>query len=73
MDQPRPILLQALPLLPSLEQQLAATYEVRKLPAPGAARDDFLGTHGASIAALATSAAYGFDAPLLAALPNLRV
>ncbi|MDB5749921.1 MAG: hydroxyacid dehydrogenase [Ramlibacter sp.] len=69
----RPTLLQALPLLPFLEQQLADTYEVRQLPPAGPGRDHFLAVHGAEFQALATSPAFGFDAALIGALPKLRV
>jgi lactate dehydrogenase-like 2-hydroxyacid dehydrogenase len=69
----RPVLLQALPLLPSLERALAESYSVHRLPPPGAERAAFLAARGAEFSGLVTSAAAGADAALLAALPNLRV
>jgi hydroxypyruvate reductase len=69
----RPALLQALPLLPSLERQLNERYTVHRLPAPGPERAAFLAERGAGFEALVTSAAYGADAGLIGALPKLRV
>ena len=70
---PRPVLLQALPLLPSLERLLSERYTVQRLPAPGPDREAFLREHGAGFEGLVTSAAYGADAALIHALPRLRV
>jgi hydroxypyruvate reductase len=59
-------------LLPSLEQQLALSYDVHALwqePDP----DAFLKSHGAGFPALATSARVGATAQLIDALPSLRV
>jgi hydroxypyruvate reductase len=69
----RPVLLQALPLLPSLERQLAERHEVHRLPPPGPERDAFLAARGPQFEGLVTSAAGGASAALLAALPRLRV
>ena len=68
----RPVLLQTISLLPSLERQLAETYDVHRLPAAGAERDAFLAARGAEFDGLVTSAANGADAALIAALPKLR-
>jgi lactate dehydrogenase-like 2-hydroxyacid dehydrogenase len=69
----RPVVLQALSLLPSLEQQLAQTYTVHRLPPAGPERDAFLAARGGEFEALVTSAAGGATAGLINALPNLRV
>jgi hydroxypyruvate reductase len=69
----RPVLLQALPLLPSLERQLAETYTVHRLPPAGPERDAFLAARGGEFEGLVTSAAGGATAELIEALPNLRV
>lgn len=69
----RPVLLQALPLLPALEQQLAASYEMHQLPAAGPERAAFLAARGTEFEGLVTSAGGGADAALMAALPRLRV
>ncbi|MDB5900991.1 MAG: Hydroxyacid dehydrogenase [Ramlibacter sp.] len=69
----RPVLLQALPLLASLEKQLADQYEVHRLPTAGPERSAFLAARGAEFDGLVTSAAGGADAALMAALPNLRI
>lgn len=69
----RPVLLQALALMPTLERRLAETYEVHKLPPAGAERETFLAARGGQFDALVTSAAYGADSKLIAALPRLRV
>src|SRR5687768_712281 len=66
----RPVLLQTISLLPSLERQLAETYEVHRLPAAAAERDAFLSARGAQFDGLVTSAANGADAALIAALPK---
>ncbi|HEY0822918.1 MAG TPA: 2-hydroxyacid dehydrogenase, partial [Ramlibacter sp.] len=70
---PRPVVLQALPLLPSLERQLNESYTVHRLPPAGPERDAFLAARGAEFDALVTSAQGGASAALLAALPKLRV
>jgi len=69
----RPVLLQTVALLPWLERQLAERYTVHRLPPAGAERDAFLAARGAEFDGLVTSAATGFDAALLQALPKLRV
>ena len=69
----RPVLLQALSLLPSLEKQLAETYTVHRLPPAGPERDAFLATRGAEFDGLVTSAAGGATAALIDALPQIRV
>jgi lactate dehydrogenase-like 2-hydroxyacid dehydrogenase len=69
----RPVLLQALSLLPALEQRLAETYTVLRLPPAGAERDAFLAARGGEFDGLVTSAAGGAGAALIAALPRLRV
>jgi len=69
----RPVLLQALSLLPSLEQQLAETYTVHRLPPAGPEREAFLAARGAEFDGLVTSAAGGAGAALINALPKLRV
>ncbi|MBC7942503.1 MAG: 2-hydroxyacid dehydrogenase [Chitinophagaceae bacterium] len=61
-------------LPPALMTRLAQAYDVHALPPAGSAeRDSFLAEHGASFTAMATSAAVGIDAALLAALPRLQV
>lgn len=69
----RPVVLQALPLLPSLERQLNETYTVHRLPPAGPEREAFLAARGGEFDALVTSAAGGADAKLIDALPKLRV
>jgi hydroxypyruvate reductase len=69
----RPVLLQALSLLPSLEKQLAETYTVHRLPPAGPERAAFLAARGAEFEGLVTSAAGGAGAGLINALPKLRV
>jgi hydroxypyruvate reductase len=69
----RPVLLQALPLLASLQKQLAEDYEVHQLPPAGPAREAFLAERGADFEVLVTSAAGGADPALIAALPKLRI
>lgn len=69
----RPVLLQALPLMPALERGLAERYTVHRLPPAGPGRDAFLAAHGAEFEGLVTSAQGGASTALLAALPRLRV
>ena len=69
----RPVLLQALSLLPSLEKQLAETYTVHRLPPAGPERDAFLAARGAEFDGLVTSAAGGATAALIDALPRIQV
>ncbi len=69
----RPVVLQALSLLPSLERQLNETDTVHRLPPAGAEREAFLAARGGEFDALVTSAAGGADAKLINALPRLRV
>jgi lactate dehydrogenase-like 2-hydroxyacid dehydrogenase len=68
----RPVLLQTISLLPSLEHQLAESYTVHRLPPAGPERDAFLAAHAGEIEGLVTSAGSGADAKLIAALPKLR-
>ncbi|MDB5958062.1 2-hydroxyacid dehydrogenase [Ramlibacter sp.] len=70
---PRPVLLQSLSLLPTLERQLAENYTVHRLPSAGAERDAFLAARGSEFDGLVTSAAGGANAALIAGLPKLRV
>jgi len=69
----RPVVLQALSLLPSLERQLDESYTVHRLPPAGAERDAFLAARGGEFDALVTSAQGGASAAMIAALPKLRV
>jgi hydroxypyruvate reductase len=69
----RPVLLQALSLLPSLEKQLAENYTVHRLPAAGPERDAFLAARGAEFEGLVTSAAGGATGALIDALPRIKV
>ena len=69
----RPVVLQALPLLPSLEKQLTEHYTVHRLPPAGPERDAFLAARGGDFEGLVTSAAGGATAALIGALPALRV
>lgn len=69
----RPVLLQAVRLLPALERQLAEQYDIHHLPTEGAERNALLQARGAGFAGLVTSAMRGADAALIGALPNLRV
>jgi hydroxypyruvate reductase len=69
----RPVVLQVLPLLPSLERQLNESCTVHRLPPAGAERDAFLAARGDAFDALVTSAQGGASAALIGALPNLRV
>lgn len=68
-----PLVLQALPLLPWLEERLHARYTVTRLPATGPERDAFLAARGGEFGALVTSAAYGASNALIDTLPNLKV
>lgn len=68
----RPRLLQAGPLLPALEQALAARYAVQRL-SDDADPQAFLAAHGADFDGYVTSAVMGLDAARLAQLPKLRV
>jgi hydroxypyruvate reductase len=69
----RPVLLQALPLLPWLERSLNDRFTVHRLPPAGPQRDAFLAARGAEFEGLVTSAAHGATAALIGALPRLRV
>ncbi len=69
----RPRVLQALRLMPWLEERLAAAYEVTHLPPAGDEREAFLAARGGEFDALVTSAAAGATPALLDGLPNLRV
>nr|WP_253900629.1 2-hydroxyacid dehydrogenase [Mycobacterium asiaticum] len=56
---------------PTFEAELAARYEIPKLPEePG--RAGFLAQHGAEVRVVLTSGGPGVDADLVAALPNLE-
>jgi lactate dehydrogenase-like 2-hydroxyacid dehydrogenase len=68
----KPTVLQLGPLLPLVEQGLAADYNLLRLhQAPDAAA--FLAEHGPSVAAVASSGRNGVNAALIDALPNLRL
>lgn len=66
-------LLQALPMLPSLESALREEFNVTLLPAEPDARTALLQSEGARFVGLVTSATLGADANLMDALPHLRV
>lgn len=68
----RPAVLQHGRLLPGLEQALAEQFDLHPLWSE-ADPVAFLAREGARFTGLATSARFGADAALLAALPNLRV
>ncbi|MFT3721624.1 2-hydroxyacid dehydrogenase [Pseudorhodoferax sp.] len=68
----RPRILQMGKLLPSLEQALAAAYDVHLLAGEADPRA-FLAREGASFAGVVTNAALGVDAATIAALPGLQV
>lgn len=59
-------------LMPSLERRLAAQYDLHKLPA-GPEITRFLGDHGSSIEAIASSARAAVAAEIIDALPRLRI
>jgi lactate dehydrogenase-like 2-hydroxyacid dehydrogenase len=65
-------ILQNGPLLPWLEDQLASRYDLVQLHKQPD-REAFLRAEGAKFEGLATSARFGADGALLAALPRLRV
>ena len=65
-------LLQMGPLLPALEARLAATYDIHLLHKEADPKA-FLAAHGREFVGVATSARFGADATLIAALPNLKV
>lgn len=69
----RPALLQALPLLPSLERRLADRFDVTRAPPRGPEREAFLKAHGGRFEGLVTSAGHGAEETLMVALPRLRV
>jgi lactate dehydrogenase-like 2-hydroxyacid dehydrogenase len=56
---------------PTFEVELAARYDIRRLP-EGGRRDEFLAEHAAEIRVLVTSGHPGVDADTIAALPNLE-
>lgn len=58
-------------LEPTLAEELAARYEIAKLP-DGPARARFLAEHGADVRVLLTWGPPGVDADTIAALPNLE-
>jgi lactate dehydrogenase-like 2-hydroxyacid dehydrogenase len=57
---------------PTFEKEVAARYDVPKLP-DGAERAAFLAERGGDVRAVLTSGPPGVDADLIAALPNLEV
>ncbi|HZE14249.1 MAG TPA: 2-hydroxyacid dehydrogenase [Mycobacterium sp.] len=59
-------------LEPTFEDELAARYEIPKLP-DGSQRAEFLAEHTADIRVVVTSGWAGVDAGTIAALPNLEV
>ena len=67
----RPAVLQTGRLPPSLEQALAADYDVTLLPA-AAQIPAFLAAQGSRFEAAVTSSKVGADAALIAGLPNLK-
>ncbi|MGZ5848832.1 MAG: 2-hydroxyacid dehydrogenase, partial [Ramlibacter sp.] len=69
----KPVLLQAIGLLPDVDRALAEHYTVHRLPPAGPERDALLARHGHEITGLVTSARAGFDAALLDRLPRLQV
>lgn len=69
----RPVLLQTIGLLPTLERRLAESYTIHKLPPAGPEREAFLQQRGAEFDGLVTSAAAGASAALIGALPKIRV
>jgi lactate dehydrogenase-like 2-hydroxyacid dehydrogenase len=73
MQMAKPVLLQAIGLLPDVDRFLADNYTVHKLPPAGPERDALLARNGSEITGLVTSARAGFDEALLARLPNLKV
>lgn len=67
----RPVLLQVGPLLPALQEALAARYDVLRLwEAPD--RAALLAKRGAAVAALVTSGVHGATRDLMSALPGLK-
>jgi hydroxypyruvate reductase len=60
-------------LPPALLERLAARFELLTLPADATERSAFLAQHGTRVRGVATSAAVGIDAALVAALPELQV
>jgi lactate dehydrogenase-like 2-hydroxyacid dehydrogenase len=56
---------------PTFEAELAARYDIRRLP-EGGGRAQFLAEHAADIRVLLTSGSPGVDAETMAALPNLE-
>ncbi|MCS4509175.1 2-hydroxyacid dehydrogenase [Xylophilus ampelinus] len=60
-------------LMPALEARLVAQYDTVLLPPPSPSREAVLAAEGAGIEGLATSARFGADAALIAALPQLQV
>lgn len=67
----RPVLLQVGPLLPALQEALAARYDVLRLwEAPD--RAALLAERGAAVAALVTSGVHGATRDLMSAIPGLK-
>jgi hydroxypyruvate reductase len=60
-------------LPPALVERLAARFDLLTLPAEPLERSAFLARHGARVRGVATSAAVGIDAAVVAALPELQV
>ncbi|WP_374667117.1 2-hydroxyacid dehydrogenase [Ramlibacter sp.] len=69
----RHTVLQVMPLLPWLQEQLDATYDVALLPSDPAEQAAFLAARAGDFEALITNAAVGVGNDLVDALPNLRV
>ncbi|MEJ8824689.1 2-hydroxyacid dehydrogenase [Variovorax humicola] len=69
---PKTRVLQQGRLLPALEKRLAETYDVHPLWQEADPKA-FLAAHGGEFTALVTSARFGADAALIAAMPNLKV
>lgn len=60
-------------LSPALLERLAARFELLTLPADAVERGAFLAQHGKRVRGVATSAAVGIDAAVVAALPELQM
>ncbi|MDO5288685.1 MAG: 2-hydroxyacid dehydrogenase [Pseudomonadota bacterium] len=69
----KPKVLQIPALMPWLQEQLNARYDVVRLPPEGPERARLLAEQGDAFKALVTSAAVGLDKTVVEALPRLRV
>lgn len=67
------VLIQQGAFQPVVQARLSARYETAVLPSDKEARQAFLAEHGARFEGFATSARFGADVALMAALPSLRV